>query len=147
MVNNKRIQNIWREFWKNDLINPDETWPFQVVNALSYLNDELINSQCTVERVKDLCAIRDHNFASLFKHYTGYTPASYLKKHRVEFAKRVMVECNNNRTISQIAHYCGYRRPNSFSTAFKDLTGYSPKRYWSIQQKKPKGKTINKPMK
>jgi LacI family transcriptional regulator len=80
--------------------------------------------------VKDLVGVAAMSRRSLhtaFLRYLGRTPGQELHRVRIERAKRLLGQ--RGQKIETIGKDCGYQRPNSFSVAFKQATGMSPKQY------------------
>ena len=66
-------------------------------------------------------------FAHYFKKHMGYSFHSYLSETRVNFAKKYLVETNDN--ITDIAFYCGFNSLQTFNRIFKSITGFTPSKY------------------
>jgi len=61
------------------------------------------------------------------RHYGGVTPGILLRKLRIQHACELLIR--SGRSISEIADHCGFRDPFSFSRAFKNAMGVSPREY------------------
>lgn len=73
----------------------------------------------------------------LFTKEVGASPQQFLIGLRMNFAQKVLANIGEAKySISQIALTCGYEDPLYFSRVFKATTGYSPKAYIQVQQKK-----------
>ena len=66
-------------------------------------------------------------FIDWFKHKTGYSPAHYLRRVRLEKAKELL-QTTHYRMI-EIALQVGYNSNSSFTRAFKEAEGISPRAY------------------
>lgn len=64
-------------------------------------------------------------FASRFQELIGMGPASYLTEWRLQRA--VYALTTTRRTVSEIAHACGYASPAAFTRAFAERFGQTPK--------------------
>ncbi|HEU5125514.1 MAG TPA: substrate-binding domain-containing protein [Verrucomicrobiae bacterium] len=62
-----------------------------------------------------------------FVNHVGRTPGHELQRVRIEHAKKVLVSMNEKMEV--VANSCGYKNANSFWSAFKQITGASPKHY------------------
>lgn len=72
--------------------------------------------------------------SGLFKKETGITYGAYIKKIRMEEAKRCLEQTNMK--IFEIAFRVGYSDFGYFSKVFKSYTGFSPKDYVKHHTKK-----------
>lgn len=115
---------------------PEEKWPNDVIRALQCLNENLFNRGFTVAEMRNACNIPQKNFSSRFKYYVGYSPASYLKYHRIQCSKELIHHIDGVFSMSDLAFEVGYEYPSTFSNAFKSIIGLSPKEYWKFYKKK-----------
>ena len=67
------------------------------------------------------------HFSRLFKSSFGTSPIDWLRRERVNQAKRRLTESRD--AIEEIATQVGYRDRFFFSRDFKKLTGYSPREF------------------
>lgn len=61
------------------------------------------------------------------RHYGGVTPGVLLRKLRLQHACELLVR--SDRSVSEIAEHSGFRDAYSFSRAFKNALGVSPRKY------------------
>jgi AraC family transcriptional regulator len=66
-------------------------------------------------------------FASSFKRSTGQTPHRYILNQRVELSKRLLSDPAVK--IGDICLEVGFEQQNTFSRAFRRVTGISPRTY------------------
>ena len=84
-------------------------------------------------RQKDLLEIANMGstkFKRVFKQVTGSTVTGFVSAERIELAKRLLA--NQDMSIDEIAHRCGYERATSFSALFTKSVGVSPREWRSI---------------
>jgi AraC-like DNA-binding protein len=82
------------------------------------------------QRVADLaalCGMSESHFTRLFRGAFGTTPIDWLRRERINQAKRRLVETND--AIKEIAAQVGYGDRYFFSKDFKQLTGVPPREY------------------
>ena len=80
--------------------------------------------------IKDLVAVAGMSRRGLhtaFVQEIGRTPGEELQRARIERSKKLLAESEHK--IEALAEICGYRSAASFSFAFKNATGRSPKEY------------------
>jgi len=104
--------------------------------AISYLQEHY-GEPIALNDILCRTSMSKTQFSALFKTYTGTTFMEYLKKLRIEQAKRYLIETGWN--IAQIAEKTGYSGERNFRKAFLQSTGESPRDY----RKKFAGKTKN----
>ncbi len=78
------------------------------------------------EIIKDLPASR-RNIVRRFKLVTGITPIEYLQKTRVEAAKKLLEQTNQQMT--EVMLNCGYNDPKAFRKIFRKTVGMTPTGY------------------
>ncbi len=82
---------------------------------------------CTIEEmIRDVPASR-RNIARRFKLITGITPIEYLQKTRIEAAKKLLVETNQQ--MLEIMLSSGYNDPKAFRKVFRKTVGMTPTGY------------------
>ncbi|WP_346949260.1 AraC family transcriptional regulator [Dyella sp.] len=73
------------------------------------------------------CAMSRTSFALHFRTVAGITPLAYLAEWRMRLAERSLRE--HSTPVAGIARALGYTSESAFSSAFKRMTGQSPKAY------------------
>jgi YesN/AraC family two-component response regulator len=63
----------------------------------------------------------------VFRKETGFVFGDYLSRHRLQMAKRLLVE--TSMTITEISEKMMYNRPQNFIRYFRKLEGITPKQY------------------
>jgi transcriptional regulator GlxA family with amidase domain len=90
---------------------------------------------CTPIRVTDLMEVAGLSRRGLlksFRKHTGRAPGEVLRRLRIEHAKRLLA--GRNLTLVQLAAAVGFRKTNSFSVAFKRVTGLAPMKYQRLMR-------------
>ncbi|MFD0749395.1 GlxA family transcriptional regulator [Mucilaginibacter calamicampi] len=67
------------------------------------------------------------NILRRFKHITGITPIEYLQKTRIEAAKKLLVQTNQQMT--EVMLNSGYNDPKAFRKVFRKAVGMTPTGY------------------
>lgn len=80
-----------------------------------------------LDELAKACAMSRTTFAFHFRTIAGVAPLNYLTAWRMRLAERTLRE--ENTSIAAIAQSLGYASESAFSTAFKRVTGSSPKAY------------------
>ena len=84
----------------------------------------------SITRLEDIAEMMSYNYSylsNLFKKTTGGTLLSYYHKKRLDVARQLIAE--GTMTITEIAEILNYSSLYSFSRAFKENFGISPKQY------------------
>jgi AraC-like DNA-binding protein len=69
-------------------------------------------------------------FGDLIKKETGKTAKEYIHNTIINIAKNKAF--NTNKTVNEIAYELGFKYPQHFTRLFKNVTGYSPNEYRSL---------------
>lgn len=78
--------------------------------------------------VNQLAEMENYNvtyYNDWFKQQTGCSPSLYLRKMRIDRAKKLLLESNH--TMMEIAVMVGYSSNSTFTRAFHSITGKPPK--------------------
>jgi len=74
--------------------------------------------------------LSNRQFERKFKEFAGFSPKTYSRIIRFQAALK---EYGSNKSLTDIAHDCGYYDQSHFINDFKEFTGYKPKIYFSGQ--------------
>ena len=80
-----------------------------------------------LDELASACAMSRTTFAFHFRTIAGVAPLTYLAQWRMRLAERALRE--ESSPLAVIAQSLGYTSESAFSTAFKRVTGTSPKAY------------------
>ena len=86
-----------------------------------------------VEDVAEKAFMSHFHYIRIFQKIYGVTPRQYLKDIRIEKAKEKL---NQGYTVTETCFEVGYESLPTFSSAFRLATGYSPKAYQKINNRK-----------
>jgi transcriptional regulator GlxA family with amidase domain len=112
--------------------------PFIVFTAQKLHGDEMIqqaqeyiesilHKKLSVDDLASQFAIGRRNFDRRFIKATGNTPGEYLKRVRMEAAKKAFE--TSRKTINEVMREVGYSDVKAFRAVFKKITGMSPLEY------------------
>ena len=119
------IRDFENETKKNRVrsASPAEEICYQIMNYI----DAHIYSLDSLESIAVAMKYNYSYMSALFKKTTGNTLLSYYRAKRLEVAKVLILE--RKMKISEIAETLGYSSLYSFSRAFKESYGISPKKF------------------
>lgn len=83
------------------------------------------------DSVAEACGVSRKTLCTRFKQETGETFASYVRRVRVERARRLLD--TTDLEISQIAYHTGFSSQSHLQTVFKQVTGHTP-REWRLRE-------------
>jgi AraC-like DNA-binding protein len=92
----------------------------------------LIRSQqgkTDVKMLADYCCLSTKQFERRFRVWTGFTPKLYTRILRFE---NVLCRYHSLETLTETAFQCGYFDQAHLIRDFKEFTGYSPTKYFSM---------------
>lgn len=101
---------------RDPLVTRAQTW------MQSHLRDEF-----TFEQLAGVLAVSPRTLIRRFRNTTGYNPAEYLMRLRIEEAKRLLER--TNLSLESIAERVGYRDPGSLRRIFRRITHLSPSEF------------------
>jgi AraC family transcriptional regulator, arabinose operon regulatory protein len=88
----------------------------------------------TLGELAALCGMSESHFSRIFKAAFGTSPIDWLRRERINQAKRRLVETVD--AIKEIAGQVGYSDRFFFSKDFKQLTGQTPREFRQREQSK-----------
>ena len=98
--------------------------------AMNYVRSHL-TSQLDGESVADVLGVSRKTLCTRFKNETGETFAAYVRRVRVERARRLLDTTDYD--IAQVAYQTGFSSQSHLQTAFKAMTGLTP-REWRTRE-------------
>jgi len=100
--------------------------PEWFVTAIEYMEQNYQN-KLTVGKIAEAVGISESLFYKKFRKYTNTTPTDYLLNIRIQHAKQLLL--NTNEQIKYIAYETGFHNTGYFIKQFQDATGLSPKHF------------------
>lgn len=97
-----------------------------VANSLRFILEHC-HEPISVKSLVGVAAMSRRGLHKAFMEHLGRTPGQELQRVRIERAKRLLAESDQKMEV--LASMCGYRSANTFSIAFKQATGTSPKQF------------------
>ncbi|HJO10189.1 MAG TPA: helix-turn-helix transcriptional regulator, partial [Verrucomicrobiota bacterium] len=94
-----------------------------VDTAIDYMRANLSETLSIDQLVKHIGYGRSR-FFDLFRANTGMTPNDYMRRLRLEVARRLLVK--TSRPVTEIAFEVGFNSSQYFSTVFLQYTGLTP---------------------
>ena len=98
-------------------------WLQRMNNAISYIEDNLVNDIDYNEAAKAACCSAYH-FQRMFSFITNIPLSEYIRRRRLTLAAFALQ--NSNAKVIDIALQYGYESPEAFARAFQNLHGVTP---------------------
>ena len=106
---------------------PSENHNDELVKKVQKNIEEYYSEVETIEEIiKDIPSSR-RNIVRRFKQITGIPPIEYLQQIRIESAKKLLEQTNQN--INEVINTTGYTDPKSFRKTFNKIVGMTPLEY------------------
>jgi AraC-like DNA-binding protein len=131
------IANLLQALYENrfkDGSQEDEPVPSALERPLVRMRQHYADA-LRLSDLAPLAGMSVSHFIRTFKHSMGTSPIDWLRRERINQAKRRLID--SEEPIKEIARQCGYRDPYFFSKDFKKLTGHPPSAY----REQERGKT------
>ncbi|MFM0694600.1 AraC family transcriptional regulator [Paraburkholderia graminis] len=101
------------------------TPPHYLTKARQFIHDNA-REPLAIEDIEHAAGVSRFKLFDGFRQYFGCTPIAYLKRYRLESARRDILEDRSVRNISSVALNWGMSHLGRFSTEYKALFGESP---------------------
>ena len=99
-------------------------------HAMTYVRSHL-NESLDGDTVAEACGVSRKTLCTRFKQETGETFAHYVRRVRIERARRLLDTTDFE--VSRIAYQTGFSSQSHLQTMFKRETGYTP-REWRLRE-------------
>jgi DNA-binding response OmpR family regulator len=128
-----RVSNLWQ---RNQVVrdslestdkeekvqSPQDEWLQSVQKCVM---QNLEDSNFNVAQLADAVHTTEKTLTRRLKSYSGLTAGAYIKEIRMQHAYRIL-ENGRIDSIQQLAFKCGYKRSDSFTSAFEKRFGRKP---------------------
>lgn len=113
--------------YTNKLNEKDE--PKWIRGLHNILNDRW-NEQLTLSELSYATAVHPVTISKHFRKYFSCTLGEYLRKLKID--KSISFIKTSDKTLTEIAIYCGFSDQSHFTRNFKQMTGFLPKEYRNL---------------
>lgn len=95
----------------------------RIERVVGFLNDH-VNNHPSLKMLAEVAAISPFHFHRVYRAVTGETPSGTLRRLRLARACHLLED--SRKSVTQVAFDVGYDSSQSFATAFRSGTGFSP---------------------
>ncbi|PXF28609.1 AraC family transcriptional regulator [Pokkaliibacter plantistimulans] len=103
----------------------DTRLPHYLLRARQFIHDHARDNLC-LEDIEQAAGVSRFKLFDAFKQHAGMSPMAYLKKYRLECARRAILEDFSTRNVSAIAMEWGFSHLGRFASDYRKLFGESP---------------------
>ncbi len=104
-----------------------------ISTALEYLNKNFRDTDLTMATVSNYVDVNYTWFSEKFKEQTGFSFNDYLKRLRLEEAKRLLEQ--GFYKVYEVAAKCGYKDVKYFMKLFREETGFKPSEWAELKSR------------
>ena len=98
------------------------------MTAAVYILNHLTSHELKTESVADSVNMSRSYFSTSFKKYTGFSVNGFIRKERVELAKKIIAE-QRDLSFSEVSYQVGYRDEKYFAKVFQQREGVTFSEY------------------
>ncbi|MCP2519870.1 AraC family transcriptional regulator [Candidatus Aminicenantes bacterium AC-335-B20] len=98
----------------------------RVRKALKFIEENL-EKNLSLKILMRHCCLGHSRFCELFKREIGMTFKAYLKRRRIEKAKKLLKD--DSLSIKEVSYEVGYKSKSTFCNDFKRFIGLTPSEY------------------
>lgn len=99
-----------------------------ILAATDYILEHLTANELKTEDAADSISMSRSYFSTSFKKYTGFSVNGFIRKERVELAKKMIRE-DNSLSFSEVSYRTGYRDEKYFAKVFQLREGITFSEY------------------
>ena len=96
----------------------------EINRNLKFIAEHLSDENLTMQQLASQAGLSVSRYKSRFKKETGYPPADYILRKKIEWAKKLIT--NDTLSITDIALELNFNSSQYFSTVFKRYVGQTP---------------------
>ena len=104
-----------------------------IAPSIEYLKEHYTDPDISNDQLAQISNVSTVYFRKIFTRQFGQSPMSYIRHQRIEHAK-TLLRSDYYESITDVAHYSGFRSLYHFSKTFRQLVGMSPSEYLSSSE-------------
>jgi AraC family transcriptional regulator len=99
-------------------------------NTVKQVLHDRWNETVSLTELSQAAGVHPVTISKLFPHYFHCSLGEYLRRLKLE--KALLLLRQGNRSLTDIAHYCGFFDQSHFTRTFKQATGFLPKTFQKL---------------
>lgn len=116
------------KYKKSQLININTDSILKELHTQMHTERIFLDEELTLPILAEKLSLSTHQLSEILNKHLNTSFKGYIKKHRIEEAKRLLVE-NPSQKVLTISMEVGFRSNSTFNSSFKKETGLSPVEY------------------
>jgi AraC-like DNA-binding protein len=100
--------------------------PYYIRKAEAFMKAN-VNELITLQDIVSVSGVAERTLHNAFRQHLGLTPLAFLKNHRLEVVRRILMDpANARRTVTDIAFEHGFMHMSKFADDYKRRFGETP---------------------
>ncbi|MBS1842362.1 MAG: PocR ligand-binding domain-containing protein [Acidobacteria bacterium] len=108
----------------------------KIVHAVERLMVERGVANLTIQEIANTIRVSSGHLSRVFRRTTGMTLENYLIRHRIELAKKMLLDPRLN--VAEVSERCGFCTPAYFASVFRKYATCTPREFASSPQSWPR---------
>lgn len=109
---------------------------FESIKKHMELEKPFLNSELKLNLLAEQLSLSANQVSQVINDITRQNFSDFINQYRIEEAKRIIINDNQNLKLIEVAYDSGFNNKTSFNTAFKKFTSYSPSEFQQMSRKK-----------
>jgi AraC-like DNA-binding protein len=126
---NLMLQKLILDLYHENMVEQHKN-KYSIIDQLIEELKTSVERWWTVPEMAEFCNLSIDQFRRVFIQHTGILPKTYFDRLKLQRAVNLLV--STDLTVAEIGTQLGYMDPFHFSRRFKELIGYSPKKYREV---------------
>jgi len=105
-------------------LHEDLRFRVEIDRAVEFIHGAF-SEKLTVEQIAREACISPSHLSHLFREMVGRTVMGYVSEIRLQNARKLLLI--GDKSVSQVAHFCGFSSSSHFASAFKNAYGMTPR--------------------
>jgi len=101
----------------------------QLLKVMRFIDERACEADLSIKTILQHIPMARRSLERRFRDTFGRSPAEEIRSRRIALARTLLLE--SDRSMSEVAHACGYANYNYLHAVFKKMTGLSPSKYRS----------------